>query len=244
MRRRMFLAVTALIFFGGGLAASMFFSSAGDAFTDALVPRPKEPPAAEYQVLLGESWRQVFGDTGYGPAETTPDRSAKTAQTETLTELLKTFDTFPVYWVGQEFEGLPLSSVVRLASPETMVPEDNLTIHYGVCDPGSEGCSPPLQIRIEPYCYRPQELLAPEATAGSLLAVRGAEALSLGPEGLVIWTGTVAVTISASSAEQAMRVADTMVAANGLGPTKPEDLLPSPNKDCTDFVFEPHPALQ
>lgn len=231
MRRRMFLAVTAFIFFGGGLAASMIFSSPGDALPDALVPRPKEPPAAEYQYLQGEAWQSVGG------------RSAKTTQTETLTESLKTFEAFPLYWVGQEFEGLPLSGVVRLADPETMVPEDNVTIHYGVCDPGSEGCSPPLQIRIEPYCYRPQDLLAP-GEAGPLLAVRGAEALSLGPEGLVVWTGTVAVTISAGSAEQAMRVADTMVAANGLGPTKPEDLLPSPNKDCTDFVFEPHPALQ
>ena len=59
------------------------------------------------------------------------------------------FDRFPLYWLGEEFEGVPLVHVE--ARPESEI----VTFVYGDCDPPGHdegGCSPPLQIQIMALC--------------------------------------------------------------------------------------------
>jgi hypothetical protein len=57
------------------------------------------------------------------------------------------FDRFPLYWVGDQFEGLNLE--------EVDVQHDLVTLIYGDCrSSGGEqpSCAPPLQIQVSPIC--------------------------------------------------------------------------------------------
>ncbi len=65
----------------------------------------------------------------------------------------RTFDRYPIYWVGHRFENWNLEQV--------LIGPDFVTLIYGTCeidDPdgpfGAEGgsCSAPLQIQIQPLC--------------------------------------------------------------------------------------------
>lgn len=79
----------------------------------------------------------------------------------------RAYDRFPLYWVGEEFEGLPLVHVD--ARPES----DIVAFVYGDCDPPPEGgCSPPLQIQIMALCPHLEIVRLPESGNGR--AIRGA----------------------------------------------------------------------
>ena len=73
----------------------------------------------------------------------------------------RAYDRFPLYWVGEEFEGLPLVHVD--ARPES----DIVAFVYGDCDPPPEGgCSPPLQIQIMALCPHLEIVRLPESGNG------------------------------------------------------------------------------
>lgn len=56
------------------------------------------------------------------------------------------FSAFPLYWVGERFEGLDVS-YVGLGGPAA-------GFTYGTCEiTGDHGCAPPLQIQIVPLCF-------------------------------------------------------------------------------------------
>jgi len=79
------------------------------------------------------------------------------------------FDRFPLYWLGVEFEGLPLVHVE--ARPESEI----VTFVYGTCDPPSHdegGCSPPLQIQIMALCPHLEIVRMP--ASGKEMTIRGA----------------------------------------------------------------------
>jgi hypothetical protein len=61
-------------------------------------------------------------------------------------ESARDFNAFPLYWVGEQFEGLDVSHV-RLGGPAA-------GFIYGTCQiTGDHGCAPPLQIQIFPLCF-------------------------------------------------------------------------------------------
>lgn len=77
------------------------------------------------------------------------------------------FDRYPLYWAGEEFEGVPLVHVD--ARPDS----DIVTFVYGDCDPPPEGgCSPPLQIQIMALCPHLEIVTLPQA--GTRQTIRGA----------------------------------------------------------------------
>ena len=77
------------------------------------------------------------------------------------------FDRFPLYWLGEEFEGHPLVHVD--ARRESSI----VTFVYGDCDPPPEGgCSPPLQLQITALCPHLEIVRLPEA--GRRQTIRGA----------------------------------------------------------------------
>jgi hypothetical protein len=56
------------------------------------------------------------------------------------------FSSFPLYWAGEQFEGLGIS-YVELGGPAA-------GFGYGTCEiTGDHGCAPPLQIQIFPLCF-------------------------------------------------------------------------------------------
>lgn len=60
-------------------------------------------------------------------------------------EAAREFNSYPLYWVGERFEGLDLSYVGLGGAAVGFV--------YGTCDAhGDQGCAPPLQIQIFPLC--------------------------------------------------------------------------------------------
>ncbi len=63
-------------------------------------------------------------------------------------EAARTFDEYPLYWVGEQFEGLDITNVA-LGGP-------GAGFTYGTCDiePFGHGCAAPLQIQIIPLCSR------------------------------------------------------------------------------------------
>lgn len=83
-------------------------------------------------------------------------------------ESAKEFDRFPVYWLGDEFEGLELSHVEA---------EDWSTaalLVYGTCKPSGYdgGCAPPVQVQVFPLCYHLDAVWLPPKERK--LVIRGA----------------------------------------------------------------------
>jgi hypothetical protein len=60
-----------------------------------------------------------------------------------------TFQRFPIYWLGEEFEGLELTHV------EAEDWSTAATLTYGTCKPSGYdgGCAPPVQVQVFPLCY-------------------------------------------------------------------------------------------
>ena len=159
------------------------------------------------------------GDGGVKPADhverTPPDRGDWTL------EEVKRFDDFDVYWVGEEFAGVPLTRIIRQRSPSS----NEVILLYGTCEPqGEGGCSPPIQLIQEPYC---------SGSALNLyerLPFRGGAEISRAEieSGRHIYTGDVAIKIYAKpEVGGPVAVADTLVAMNGDAVRRPEDPLPA-----------------
>lgn len=78
------------------------------------------------------------------------------------------FDRFPVYWLGEEFEGLELSHV------EAEDWSTAATLVYGTCKPSGYdgGCAPPVQVQVFPLCYHLDAVWLPPKERK--LVIRGA----------------------------------------------------------------------
>jgi len=115
----------------------------------------------------------------------------------------RTFQEYPLLWLGDSFEGIPLTTIIRALAqddPESMLPtaQNSITFIYGDCTPPAEegGCAPPLQIVVEPRCFNPPELYSYVASGPQ--PIRGGAAWLPGiPGGPILWTGDIAVTIFA-----------------------------------------------
>lgn len=153
-------------------------------------------------------------------------------------EAAKEFDRFPLYWVGEEFQGLPLTGISRSYRPHLFPPEDDVVFLYGEsCTPGG-GCSIPLQILVEPYCYTQPGMIASEAKEGEVFKVRGADAQYIS-SGLRLWMGSVSVRIGAAP-ERMEAVAQALVTANALEATAAGAAFPELHTDCSNFTLEPY----
>jgi hypothetical protein len=104
-----------------------------------------------------------------------PPAAQEAPDADVSLEELEQFDGFPLYWLTEAFEDLRLSHL-SLTTPETLAAESQgqppistvgeppesehnifpefVDLIYGDCDPGSDGCSPPLSIQIWRACNR------------------------------------------------------------------------------------------
>jgi len=101
------------------------------------------------------------------------------------------FEEFSLFWLGDEYAGLPLTNIVHAKSEKVVI------FVYGSCDPGGEGgCAPPLSVRIEPCSHEPPGRPLSRDYAGSPPEIRGAQTAFVGGD-LRVWTRDVTVTLFA-----------------------------------------------
>lgn len=137
---------------------------------------------------------------------------------------LQSFSRHDVLWLGDEFEGLPLTQLSEKIEPAAPgfnppIPSGvNMVLAiYGTCRPpvGEEGgCQPPLQVQTWPAC---EVALSDFDRVDARLTIRGVPALETGDQ-LALATGGVTVKIFGTSRAQVRRAAAALVFANRNGP--------------------------
>jgi hypothetical protein len=147
-------------------------------------------------------------------------------------EEAREFKNFDLYWLGQEFQNLPLTKIMRFKTNTSAgSPQDSVWFVYGTCKTsGSEGgCAAPLSIQIQPFCENTQIYNQQKA---NIVAFRGrGEAAPPTTDGspFYVWTGRVSVRISGLLETSA---AGELVSIQSPGPTSPTEPLPALVTDC------------
>ena len=176
-----------------------------------------------------------------GCSTETDSQSSGTPTSGTLSlEEAKEFNDFPVYWLGESFQDLPLKRISRYVWSDPSrdkarggvdLSQDFVQLIYGKCTipEGADACPVPLQVDITPYCKVPPELIADRVRNGDFFEFRGAKALwILGESKLVLWTGNVNVSISSPRGKDVVQAAaEQLVRLNGNGTESASDDLPS-----------------
>lgn len=159
-------------------------------------------------------------------------------------EQVRAFEAFPLYWLGEEFDGLPLESIERLSTPDALKPENSVTFFYGDCTPGPNddgGCALPLTVRVEPYCYAQPQLIADEAKEASVQKLRGNADAQIIAGGLRIWTGDVSIRLAGNGSVDLFAAAESLASLNSEDGAVSDD-LPAVDADCSEFeLVDPHP---
>ena len=107
------------------------------------------------------------------------------------------FDQFSLFWLGEEFEGLPLTDIVHAKTEKVVF------FGYGSCKSSGEGgCALPLSLTIEPCNLEPHG-------GGDSFEIRGARAAFSRAGHLRVWTRDVTVTVFAAP-ELDMRAASAL----------------------------------
>ena len=243
-------AKVALVFVAvGGLSAGAYFAyqtTQGDADSvsgqaglaatpgeelERSIGRPADGSPI-YISLVGDAWRPIFGEENWQKNIVDDDVRVGVTDSAVFQKAATAFQDFPLYWLGLEFQGLPLTGITRSYRQHVTPPEDHVILEYGTCTPSSEGgCRSPVQIRLEPYCYAQPSGFAPEAKEDTVFQVRGADAQYISGA-LRLWMGDVSVRVSAGSEEEELNVAETIVAANGQGPARSDQQFPPLISEC------------
>ena len=137
---------------------------------------------------------------------------------------------FPVYWLGQKFDGMRITGVL-------IDPGGAVTLRYGDCLVGGQfTCVTPLSLVTSPD----NSFIPGAATVGRIRMVRSAEALSTqGGRTLALRTGSVVVSVRAQQPALALRATRLMAPVNKVGlPLQP---LPAAAPD-TGFDRLPLPS--
>jgi hypothetical protein len=124
--------------------------------------------------------------------------------------------TFPVFWAGASFQGLPITD----ASHD---PGGAFSVQYGNCLQGGQGtCVPPLRIVTSPD----NSFLPGDSTPSRTTTIRGVPAIvAAGGRTIVIGTAQVVLDIYASTPQLAAAAAQTVVPINATG--SPQAPLPA-----------------
>ena len=147
------------------------------------------------------------------------------------------FQEFSIYWLGEDFGGLPLKQIIRYEyagdATNTIYPtsEDFVAFEYGDCQipPGAEGgCALPLVVEIDPYCDVPPERISDGVTAAGLTTLGGAQVQWFKDGHVRVWTGDVSIGIFATDSRIVEEAANHLVRLNGDAQSQPQDDLGPP----------------
>lgn len=113
-------------------------------------------------------------------------------------ELIGTFDAYPLLYLGESFEDLPLNYCRRRqtsAIADRVPPTDSFVFAYGTCTikPGRSSCNLPLQVIVYPRCDPPP----PTDPKTPTEAIRGVQAKVLRTAALFVETPQYTVKVSA-----------------------------------------------
>ncbi len=181
-------------------------------------------------LVLGAALLGTVALTRVGGADAVlPDYGASPRSTFTREEA-KRFSDFPLYDVGDSFQGWPLVAVLRRKDSGRFTGEairpNYVSFIYGDCLASDEaGCAPPLEVQVSPAClYTPADVALP---ADERLSVRGA-ASTLFENGtkLALVAGRSTVTIYGRDREMVIAAAGRLRGVNV--PVKATDTLPAP----------------
>lgn len=149
---------------------------------------------------------------------------------------LKDFQEHPVFWLGETFEGLPLTSVdVADYSARDQRRVREISLKYGSCVPsGDARCEPPLSIHIAPHCESSVDS-ARIVAENTQFEIRRAEAYTPGSSAdwLLLRTSNLAVYIrGGTDSGNAGDVALNLVRANRGPPASPGESFDPPVQAC------------
>jgi len=181
-------------------------------------------------LLGGIVWAVVGQGDGTTPATAGPG--------VTTVDDMRKFKEFPVYWLGESFQGLPLVAVQRIDYPGAFPgkpyndPRNEVAFLYGDCTiaPGETGCPVPLTIVMSPYCDVPPEVIAAGAKTGPPEVVRGAVVQGMNGNSLRMWTSNVSIGVAATEEVLLDEAVRNLVRLNGDRPSSPEGALGAPDK--------------
>jgi hypothetical protein len=131
----------------------------------------------------------------------------------------RAFEEFPLFYAGEEVDGLPLVAIVRRIDTANYV-----SFIYGDCTPlGSDGgCAPPAEIQVWPADARnvgSYDMSLPGTPALEHTTIRGRRAATLG-EGtqLEIYAGRSTIVIFAPTRDRALAVAHALRCVRSSAP--------------------------
>jgi hypothetical protein len=171
----------------------------------------------------------------------------------TTVDDMREFEEFPVYWLGESFQGLPLAAVQRIDYPGAFPgkpyndPRNEVAFIYGDCTipPGETGCPMPLSIDIVPYCDVPPEVIADAVKTGPQEEIRGATVQRTGKSSMRLWTGDVSIGIHATEEGLLDEAVRNLVRLNGDKPSSPEEPLGPPDQiECPPLPWSPMPISE
>lgn len=151
---------------------------------------------------------------------------------------VRTFNEYPVYYLGQQYQGLPLTEVIRLDwpgsfpdDPKLNRPDHSVIFIYGDCEipPGDESCPAPLAVNVQPESEVPDA--AVRGKNGPPECVRGALVQHLKSGSLLLRTQDVVVSITGVGVNIGSAVSDLM-RANGGKPDISGKPFDNPHENC------------
>jgi hypothetical protein len=135
------------------------------------------------------------------------------------------FNDFPVFSLGDSFESLPMTAILRRDQEErrpdgTRSVRDYVSFVYGDCDPGGQGCAPPFEVQVWPACARSSSeyTLTPDGDPlpAEHLTLRGVPAAFFeAGQRLELYSGSVTIVIFGSERTELLRAA---LALRQIGP--------------------------
>ncbi len=154
-----------------------------------------------------------------------PGEGFDTAHSTFTPETLRSFDEFPLYWLGEKFEQWELVTILGPYPGSRQI-----YLVYGRCrlSGGDEPrCSPPVSIQIQPLCDHLDAVA--HHGAWKKFRIRGAP-LGGRPHVRVLFTDRVQIKVVANSGadpDRGERVFEALRSANAVGPqVGPGDPLP------------------
>jgi len=184
-------------------------------------------------VLGGGISAFAYSATGGGEPEV-----FDTAHSDLSVEGAAVFPDFPLYAVGESFEGRALTGMTRRVDAR-VAPDPRranfVGFRYGDCTPTGPdaGCPAPLEIQVWPACERnlSSYSLTPfgDPLPHESLTVRGVPAAFF-EEGqrLELYTGSVSVVLFGTGKEQLLRAAHELRGANASASVAADGDLPAP----------------
>lgn len=161
---------------------------------------------------------------GVGAEPATPIVGRPATDPVKCKQIMSQFGDYPLVWLGNQFEGLPLVGCERVATAATSygtLATDYFFVYYGDCPPvpGSENgsCAVPLQVSVQPACAPP----VVDRAKRRRYTVRGAAAAELFNGSVQVEAAQFRVLISSGrddqqGRDQVMRAAAKLEGGNAL----------------------------